>query len=184
MSPGTGGLESTLRDPENLLGWMSAKLTYGWWDGKRGEVREDFGAEFAQRYRLMTPEEVFSRRCGVCQDQAIFEAAIFRKMTDWPECRLVFVQQFYGSTHTFLVYDGPDGLYHFENSFWRMRGIHGPFRSVEDIAERVYGKMDAMRRRARGYRWQLVPEERFAGRTDVGIYEYLAVCGYDFRRSA
>jgi hypothetical protein len=81
---------SGIGSPRDLLVWMEG-VTYGWLDG--GRVREDFGEDdkdFTERYRLLPPNVVYTRKVGVCQDQALFEWDVLQGLGY--ECHIIFVQ--------------------------------------------------------------------------------------------
>jgi hypothetical protein len=61
---------NTMKSPNDLLHWMR-DVKYGWIDG--GVKRTDFKKDFSDKYRLIQPIEVYEKRIGVCQDQALFE---------------------------------------------------------------------------------------------------------------
>jgi hypothetical protein len=171
-------VQKGIHTPDDLLNFMQC-IQYGWVDSEKvrkfdKSVGDD--TEFNERYRLMRPYEVYKKRVGVCQDQAIFEWYVLSHLGI--PCEVVFLQQFYTSTHTFLVYKEEEKLYWFENSFQVCRGIHGPFSSIYDIVERVYQSMETYEHSGSGYDW-CIQNPRKLIKKKLTIQEYLNVSGYD-----
>jgi len=61
-----------------------------------------FWNEFWDHYSLLLPYEVYEHKIGTCWDQTIFENYVFDHQLKY-EHKMIFIQQFLISTHTFLV---------------------------------------------------------------------------------
>jgi len=123
---------SDISTPEQLLKWMSKNILYGWVgkDGKRHEGEVD-GKLFYKEYFLQSPEQLFKSKLGVCWDQVEFERTFFKRFKY--KIHTVYYYNPNDNSHTFLAFEKPDGLYWFENSFFKKRGVHGPFKTLKEI---------------------------------------------------
>lgn len=134
----------TFDDPKSLLKWMSDNVQYGWMD-KNYTPYKVYGKFWWKHYRMLLPEEVYKYKRGTCWDQTIFEDYVFKR--DFPklESKIFFIAQFINekesNTHTMLVYKRDNKWYWFENSYFKHRGIHGPYSSPEQIVKTVFNKM-------------------------------------------
>lgn len=109
--------------PARLLEWMSTNIKYGYWDSISSTIREA-GPSMDKRYRLMSPSEVFTHKCGVCWDQVAFQLA-------WCKMHRIPSSAFYielddgklRPTHTVMVFEHYKKIHMFENSFKDLYGI-------------------------------------------------------------
>lgn len=125
----------------NLFDWMTKNITYGWL-GKDKKIYvgdKYFDTHFWSQYQLMLPQEVFTHKLGVCWDQVMFSNWVFETLDI--EYKLIFIQQFKISTHTFLIYKEGNKWTYFETSFEKFRGIHSGFKNPEEIIKQVYTNM-------------------------------------------
>jgi len=167
---------SDVHTPEDLLEWMEC-IDYGWMDSDHKKRKGDFDEnDFWDNYSMLLPNEVLEYKVGVCWDQTIFEAYVFKKLFDF-ETKTIFIQQYKVGTHTFLIYKKNDKWYHFENSFHKYRGIHGPYGSIEDIVEDVY---DAMEKEdsGTGYEWIEMDIKDFTRK--LSSKEFMDNCNYNY----
>jgi hypothetical protein len=129
----------SFKTPEQLAKWMNHSLQYGFRD-KYGKIRLDVDNMYPD-YRLQSPQQLYQSKTGVCWDQVEFERYFFEKW-DIPY-KTIYIEQknTMSSTHTFLIYRQNDNWYWFENSFEKVRGIHGPFKRISEIITKVYSAM-------------------------------------------
>ena len=116
--------EPIFSSPQELSDWMKSNIAYKEFD------------------RLMAPEEVMQQKKGSCHDQVMFELEIFKQM-GIPHGTIFFIEYNEGEmqggrTHS-LVYFLKGGKYYwFENAWGGHEGIHGPFRSLNDLKNQLY----------------------------------------------
>ena len=171
------------KNPISLLSYMR-DFKYGW--VINGKLQNDNDNLFFDKYKLMQPDLVYKYKAGVCQDQALFEYYV---LTKWGyKCQLIFLQHYKSSTHTYLVFNSGDKLYHFENSFDSYRGIHGPYADYNSIAEDVYSKMVELDKKKLnkntdfGYMYKKIDYSKLIGFHDISWVDYCKICGYDFSK--
>ena len=95
--------------------------------------------------KLRSPEEVLRELKGDCHDQALFEHEHLKSQYNLGR---IFMIEYYslnqpgGSTHTLLWYSNPkDGkFYWFENAWGDQSGIHGPYKSIQQLKDDVASK--------------------------------------------
>lgn len=171
---------STFETPTQLLDWM-VDVRYGWCDknGKEYIGKELYGNIFWDKYRLLLPHEVYEKKIGVCWDQAIFEKWVFDNAFEF-ESKLIWVQQYKVSTHTFLVYKENGKWMYFENAFGKHQGIHGPFSSIDAIVKQVYKQMQDYEKGKDGYGWSYMDPKQF--RKKLTCKQFMDACGYDYEK--
>ena len=170
----------SIKSPEDLLEYMKT-FEYGWCDKSGKEYIGDdlYGNIFWDNYRLMLPEEVFKHKLGVCWDQTIFEKYVFDNTFPF-ESKIIFIQQYKVSTHTFLIYKQNGKWMYFENSFKKHRGIHGPFDNIDSIIKKVYNQMQNYKKGTDGYRWQYMDPNKFEKK--LTCKQFMDNCGYDYTK--
>jgi len=97
-------------------------IEYGYLNNKK-QIIIEIDDNFDEEYRLQTPEDTFKYQIGVCWDQVELERKLF-KGYDFKTYFILFNNDFWGPTHTFLVYKKNNYYYWFENSWFDYRGIH------------------------------------------------------------
>jgi len=159
-----GSLKLPVSTPEELLEWMD-RLEYGW-IGKDGTEHSspkgdsDIFEKWWDEYALLLPKDVAKKKIGTCYEQTIFAAHVFKTQFEIQH-KLVHIQQYLTSNHAFLVFKRDRKWYHFEHSFAMFRGIHGPFNSVKEIAERVYVMMNSHTQGGHGFEWHYMDPKKF-----------------------
>lgn len=143
--------------PEELLDWMN-NIEYGWLD-KDFNKNYDFD-NWWEEYRLSLPEEVLKYKIGTCYEQTFFAAKMFNKFFNL-KYKIIFIQQYKVSTHLCLIFKKNNKWYHFEHSFEKYKGIHGPYNTIKATAESVVKKMLEHEPSNYGYEWKIVDENKF-----------------------
>ena len=112
-------------------------------DFMKREIKYDDEDKSTGRWRLKDPNYVKSYRIGDCHDQAYFAKYWLDKQGY--ETQLYFAIEFKGDqiydagkTHTWVAYKDKDGWYWFENAWANEAGIHGPFKTEQDMIVKVY----------------------------------------------
>lgn len=131
------------KTPQELLKWMSKNISYGYMkkDGSvyKGSLdNSNDKNDYYNEYILQSPQELEKNKYGVCWDQTEFERYHFNKMGVKNEIIYCIhdVKPNY-PTHTFAIITLEDGLYWFENSWEKYRGIHGPYKTNKEIIDIV-----------------------------------------------
>jgi len=182
--------ESTIpsfTNPRTLLRWMGKNIEYGWLD--KSYKRHKGFDDWWKHYSLLLPEEVYKYKIGTCYDQTIFEHFIFSR--DFPELetKMIWIQQYKISSHSFLVYKIPDsGKWNwFENSFYKVRGIHGPYPSIQNIVDDVHKAMNMHRSNDTqdipdtGFKWTIMDPKKFQRK--LSAPQFYKVVGFDWSKS-
>ena len=131
-----------IKNPEELLDYMSKNITYGF-VGKNGKkytnMFSDEWNDWYEQCMIQSGEEVFSSKVGTCWDQVELERLWFDKnkynyytFFMWFEVG----RECDYPTHTFLVYEYKNKFYWFENAFEAQRGIH-EFNTLDETIEYV-----------------------------------------------
>ena len=93
---------------------------------------------------FLSPEEVEKNGYGDCHDQSYFEYKKLKEM-GYP-CGRLFMVEYSGwnspggATHTLCYYIDKGHYYWFENAWGNRAGIHGPYKSLEDLKKDVANK--------------------------------------------
>lgn len=122
-------MSSTIKSPEELIKLMGV-IEYGWMD-KQFNKYYTFDEWFDKVY-FHPPVNTIKYKIGTCYEQTLFEHYIFSKYFSY-EIKMIHVQQFFVSNHSFLMFKKDDKWYHFEHSFFIYRGIHGPFNNLNEL---------------------------------------------------
>lgn len=127
-------LESVDKDtmfetPQELQSWMKTNISY---------------AEFT---KLMSPEEVMTKKRGSCHDQAMFAYSCLKKMGYKPKL-LFFITYANGNpvgdmTHTLCYYEESDKIYWIENAWEGAKGIRA-YPSVNALKNDVWQRYKKM----------------------------------------
>lgn len=136
--------------PEEIYEWMHKNISYD---------------NTISGWKLRTPSEVYTDRKGNCHDQSLFEAFIFHSL-NIINGQLFFIEfkqddPVGGNAHTLTWYrtaakeanlsadwkaefkeenraQGPFQYWWFENAWEDQAGIHGPYKSIDDIKDAVF----------------------------------------------
>ena len=109
--------------PEELSKWMKSNIRY-----------KDFS-------RLMSPQEVYDKKCGSCHDQVMFELYQLRKMNKSPKA--LFIIEYNNEntgrdnvTHSLVYYTDRNNIYWFENAWGGQEGIH-KFTNIKELKDKI-----------------------------------------------
>lgn len=109
--------------PEELSKWMKSNIRY-----------KDFS-------RLMSPQEVYDKKCGSCHDQVMFELYQLRKMNKSPKA--LFIIEYNNEntgrdnvTHSLVYYTDRNNIYWFENAWGGQEGIH-KFNNIKELKDKI-----------------------------------------------
>lgn len=95
---------------------------------------------FYSFYYLLTPEEVLSKKCGVCWDQVELERKLFSDNSI--ECETYFIyldDKRQLPSHTFLTFELNNKYYWFEHAWGNMQGIH-EYKNILELLSDVKDK--------------------------------------------
>lgn len=123
-------LAVTLKNPDQILVWMRANLTY-------------FAPASMDDWRYWSPQEVFASRRGDCVHHSAFVKYLLAK-NGYSDLRLVFVLRNGLSTHTVPVWRGSDSKLYFLETTMLPFGVGGPFDTVNEIGSLVYARLVAV----------------------------------------
>lgn len=115
--------------PQELQSWMKANISY---------------AEFT---KLMSPEEVMTKKRGSCHDQAMFAYSCLKKMGYKPKL-LFFITYANGNpvgdmTHTLCYYEESNKIYWIENAWDGAKGIRA-YPSVNALKNDIWQRYKKM----------------------------------------
>ena len=109
--------------PKELLEWMNKNLSY----------------HGVNKKHLFTPEEVIELKKGHCWETADFTYHELSLME--LKCFLLYLEdEGCQHTHTALFYQDNDKYYWFEWAWGQHEGIHGPFKSNDEVIELIAKK--------------------------------------------
>lgn len=120
------------KSPKEFQSWMSKNIKYN------------------HQNTVRSAEEVITSKLGDCHDQSILEDDWFTKKKI-PHGRLFMIEynkdkgpnwweQRCGSTHTILYFKKSFRLYWFEHAWQNNRGIHGPYKSMNELKDDIRSK--------------------------------------------
>ncbi len=172
---------STVSSVEGLLTYMDC-IEYGWMDIK---YRRNYSFDnWWGDYRLLLPKDVVKYKIGTCYEQALF--AYEWLINHGYNSKIIWIQQYKITTHSFVVYETEKGWMYFEHSWFPYRGIKGPFRTVNAIVTYVHSNMVKYALKYEGlrdvgYKWVYMDPKLFRKRL-TGPEFYKRV-GYDWSQS-
>lgn len=117
----TNFIYKNIHSPEELYKWMHENVV---------EINT---------WYLRSPNEVYLEQSGSSHDQAVLEDYVFTKLRI-PHGRLLLTE--HNNIHSFLYFLGKKNhrYYWFENAWENENGIHGPYRTLDDLKESVLEK--------------------------------------------
>lgn len=118
-------------------------IDYGYIDDKGINIFEnDNNVEFvfSKKYHLMSPDELLSKRHGVCWDQVELERKLFEDNNINITTYFIYIDDKSNlPSHTFLVYNENNKFYWFEHSWYDEKGIH-EYKFLNDLLNDVEEK--------------------------------------------
>ena len=118
-------------------------INYGYIDDKGINIfdnDDNVELEFSKKYRLMSPDELLSKKYGVCWDQVELERKLFEDNNINVTTYFIYIDdKFYLPSHTFLVYNKNNKFYWFEHSWYDEKGIH-EYNCLNDLLNDVEDK--------------------------------------------
>ena len=94
--------------------------------------------------KFLSVKEVYNNRYGDCHDQANFEIYFLKKMN--LKCGRIFMIEYStwdspgGATHTLAYYIQNNKYYWIENAWEAQAGIHGPYKSINELKDLIASK--------------------------------------------
>lgn len=165
-----------INTPEKLLKWMDF-IKYGWMD--RSHKKYYTFDEWWYKLYIASPEDVYRYKIGTCYEQTFFEKYFFDKYKI--ENKMIHVQQYYVSNHSFLIYKVDKGWMYFEHSFQKFKGIYGPFSNIQQIIKLVYNNMEKFEKGNKGYKAVIMDPKKV--RPHMTAQQFYKGIKYDFNRS-
>ena len=113
------------KSPEELSKWMKSNIKY----------------DHSSNWRLRSPEETINSKKGDCHDQSLLEYEVLKSL-GYKAGRLFMVEysswnQPGGATHTACWYEKSNKYYWFENAWGGKEGIHGPYKSLDELKSAI-----------------------------------------------
>lgn len=102
-------------------------IEYGFLDNSLNDIFKDKDVEqvFSKIYYLMSPEELLTKKKGICWDQVELERKLFTDKNIKNETYFIYIDNHAGlPSHTFLVFYKNNKVYWFEHSWYDEKGIH------------------------------------------------------------
>lgn len=129
-----------IETPEDLSTWMKISIRYGYMD-KHGKIIEGIpdNQAYSNNYRLQTPDQLIMNKYGVCWDQAELQRVVLTALGI--ENEVIFMISDIPPnypTHTFSIFKREDRYFWFENSWESHVGIHGPFKTKQELINMVH----------------------------------------------
>jgi hypothetical protein len=138
-------------------------IQYGWMDSAYQDRSGESDESWYENYALLLPEEVEKLRIGTCYEQALYANYLFDQYTSLPHF-VVYIRKIGSNTHTFLVYQEDNSWYWFETADQKNKGIHGPYKSLEDIVADAASNMEPPPGGDRGYSWSILDPKNFTSK--------------------
>lgn len=119
-------MDIEFKTPLELYNWMHKNLKY------------------KHTGKFLSAEEVYNNRYGDCHDQANFEIHFLKKMNF--KCGRIFMVEYSswnspgGATHTLAYYIQNNKYYWIENAWEAQAGIHGPYKSINELKNIIASK--------------------------------------------
>lgn len=114
-------------DLENIMKTMDL-IEYGYKDKNNKNLilnEKYFETNFANFYKLLSPEELITKKCGVCWDQVELERVLFETKNINTETFFIYLDDKKNlPSHTFLVFYQNNKVFWFEHSWYNEKGIH------------------------------------------------------------
>jgi hypothetical protein len=137
-------LSKEIKTPLNLSDWMHKHIKYGYVDQQNNVYRikyEDriniptYGFDFFRKFKLLTPQEVYDYKLGVCWDQAEFIRYFFQYMFNFPFGVLFYIDNTPPNylTHSIIIYKEKNGIYWFENVLQNDTGSYKGIHKINNI---------------------------------------------------
>lgn len=152
---------SSIKDFRALQRWMKSNIKYKHDDAK---------------WRLQSPDEVLTNKYGDCHDQANFEYKMLKKMGY--QCGRIFMIEYSGdkiynagATHTACWFKDMGRYYWIENAWGDQAGIHGDYRSLNDLKDDI-----AKRWKYSGRNDKLYMNATGSVKPGIDLTEYVMAC--------
>ena len=119
-------MDIEFKTPLELYNWMHKNLKY------------------KHTGKFLSVKEVYNNRYGDCHDQANFEIYFLKKMN--LNCGRIFIVEYStwnspgGATHTLAYYIQNNKYYWIENAWEAQAGIHGPYKSINELKDLIASK--------------------------------------------
>ena len=119
-------MDIEFKTPLELYNWMHKNLKY------------------KHTGKFLSVKEVYNNRYGDCHDQANFEIYFLKKMN--LKCGRIFRIEYStwdspgGATHTLAYYIQNNKYYWIENAWEAQAGIHGPYKSINELKDLIASK--------------------------------------------
>lgn len=119
-------MDIEFKTPLELYNWMHKNLKY------------------KHTGKFLSVKEVYNNRYGDCHDQANFEIYFLKKMN--LKCGRIFMIEYStwdspgGATHTLAYYIQNNKYYWIENAWEAQAGIHGPYKSINELKDLIASK--------------------------------------------
>jgi len=117
---------------EDVVRWM---VIYFEFDMERYKAVQGGGPRF---FPPRAPRETFKLKSGVCYDGAVFAAETLNRIDPSYKAKVVFIENRpFTENHYVCSFEIEGKLFimDYATIYWSMRGVHGPFDSLEDYKE-------------------------------------------------
>ena len=119
-------MDIEFKTPLELYNWMHKNLKY------------------KHTGKFLSVKEIYNNQYGDCHDQANFEIYFLKKMN--LNCGRIFMVEYStwnspgGATHTLAYYIQNNKYYWIENAWDSQAGIHGPYKSINELKDLIASK--------------------------------------------
>ena len=156
------------------------EIEYGWIDSdgaKYYDSNEESnlnGNIWWKTYFVMSPEEVLKHKIGTCIDQTILTQSWFDKELPSVTYKIIWIQQYNDNDHMFLIFKLDNEWYWFEHAWGDKKGIHGGFKDIQDIIDKVVSD------NSDGFNAKIM--DSFKYKPNLTSKKFLNMMNYDFSK--
>ena len=157
----------TLKSPQDLFKWMGIHVKFDWYNrygNKRG--RRDFGEEYLDKYRVMSPEEVFKYKLALSKDSAIFSSYILKNKFSI-DSKYVHLRVDGCGEYNFTTYKNDDNWWVWFEPIWPPFKGMKKFSSIEKIIQFAVQ--------------QVINSKKYKGKSN-GEYNYSILDKFPYRK--
>jgi len=156
------------------------EIEYGWIDSdgkKYNETNEEDDSEgntWWKTYFVMSPEEVMKHKIGTCIDQTILAKKWFDEELPSITSKIVWVENYNNNDHMLLVFKIDGEWYWFEHAWGDKKGVHGGFKSIQEIIDEVVPKNN------NGFKVKIMNDFKY--KPNLTAKKFLNMMDYDFSK--
>ena len=165
--------------PKEIMKSLDSVEYGAWFDKEKRPISEKEFDTYGFVYHncsISHPDELLQRKVGHCYDQSLYEWKKLKESGYDPV--MIYMEMNRGDSHACIIFQEDKKWYWMEHSWYKKRGIHGPFRSQKEVTIHILKNFcEGSNKTKPDYFHPNVDVPKILKLKKINMYSFMKICG-------